>query len=137
MIRSKFILSLVLISIALSGCSQTEPAEEPSVDDVSVAPLAAEARGTSYPSDPNARFEIISSKNLPNGNLEVLNRRDGPSGTSFSRREISCSDYTYRYLGEGDTLEQAEQDSPNQGSMSELTGTSASSDIADAACKGR
>jgi hypothetical protein len=92
---------------------------------------------TPYPSDPNARFRILSVNRLSNGNIEVLNRRDGPSGTSYSRREISCSAYTYRYLGEGDTLEEAKADSPNPGSMAPLTGTSASSDVADAACRGR
>jgi hypothetical protein len=92
---------------------------------------------TPYPSDPNARFRILSVKPLGNGNIEVLNRRDGPSGTSYSRREISCSAYTFRYLGEGDTLEQAKADGSNPGSMAPLTGTSASSDVADAACRSR
>jgi len=91
---------------------------------------------TPYPSDPNARFRILSVKRLGNGNIEVLNRRDGPSGTSYSRREISCSAYTFRYLGEGDTLDQAKANGPNPGPMAPLTGTSASSDVADAACRG-
>jgi hypothetical protein len=88
-----------------------------------------------YASDPNARFEILDNSRLPNGNIEVLNKRIGPSGISYSRREISCSEYTYRYLGEGDTLDEAKQDGANLGEMSALTGTSASSDVANEACK--
>lgn len=92
---------------------------------------------TPYPSDPNARFRILSVTRLPNGNIEILNRRDGPSGTSYSRREVSCSSYTFRYLGEGDTLDEARANSPNPGPMSPLTGTSASSDVANVACERR
>lgn len=69
-----------------------------------------------------------------NGNLGVVSQRDGASGRSFARREIDCSAYTYRYLGEGDTETEAAADNPNMGDMSELTGTSASSDVANAAC---
>ena len=88
----------------------------------------------SAPSDPGAQYRILAIERLPNGNLEVVSRRDGPSGTSFARREINCGDQTYRYLGEGDTREDAQQAGPNPGSMSEITGTSASSDVLRAAC---
>src|SRR3546814_18366511 len=81
-------------------------------------------------SDPKVSNRIVKISKMPNGHLEVTNRRDGTSGTSFSRREIDCRSYEYRYLGEGDTLTEAEEDSSNIGSMSELTGTSASSDVA-------
>lgn len=129
-LKSPDCICLVLI-FASAGCSKASE-EQAWPKEVEAAPLAQ--RGTPYPSDPNATFEILSTRKLTNGHLEVINRRDGPSGVSFSRREISCSEYTYRYLGEGDTLEEAMRDSPNQGSMSALTGTSASSDVADAAC---
>jgi hypothetical protein len=89
----------------------------------------------SSPSDPGASYRILKISRMKNSNLEVLSRRDGSSGTSFARREINCSAYTYRYLGEGDSLAEAEKNGPNPGTMSELTGASASSDVADAACK--
>jgi hypothetical protein len=86
------------------------------------------------PSDPGARYRILSVKRLPGPRLEVLSRRVGPSGTSFARREIDCRAVTYRYLGEGDSRAEAERDSPNPGSMTELTATSASADVAVEAC---
>src|SRR5947209_2415714 len=63
------------------------------------------------PSDPGASYRILKIGTLKGGNLEVLSRRDGRSGTSFARREIDCAAYTYRYLGEGDTRAEAEHDS--------------------------
>jgi hypothetical protein len=100
-------------------------------------PNVGETRSIPYASDPNAKFEILSNKPLANGNIEVMTKRIGPSGTSFSRREISCSEYEYRYLGEGDTLEEAFIDGSNPGEMSALTGMSASSDVANEACKAK
>ncbi len=99
------IIGLVLI---LSACGESEDATEmPQTEQVTEPQTASVDNSIVYASDPNARFEILSTKRLPNGNIEVLNKRIGPSGVSFSRREISCSKYTYRYLGEGDTLDDA------------------------------
>jgi hypothetical protein len=76
----------------------------------------------------------LRARALPSGNLEVLTRRDGRSGTSFSRREIDCTAGTFRYLGEGDTREQAEEDAPNSGGMTPLTERSISSETAIYVC---
>lgn len=85
-------------------------------------------------SDPRATYQLLQSSNLPNGNLEVLTRREGPSGVSFARREIDCGDMTFRYLGEGDTVGEAKQDSPNIGAMSEAMSTSISGEVARSVC---
>jgi hypothetical protein len=97
-------------------------------------PSAGEGYAIPSPSDPGVRYRILSVNRLPDRHLEVLSRRDGPSGTSFARREIDCEAMTYRYLGEGDSRAEAEADSPNPGPMTELTETSASSDVAVAVC---
>jgi len=97
-------------------------------------PSGEEGYAIPAPSDSGARYQILSVNRLPDGHLEVLSRRTGPSGTSFARREIDCDAMTYRYLGEGDSRAEAENDSPNAGPMTALTGTSASSDVAVAAC---
>ena len=129
------IIGLVLI---LSACGESEDATEmPQTEQVTEPQTASVDNSIVYASDPNAHFEILSTKRLPNGNIEVLNKRIGPSGVSFSRREISCFKYTYRYLGEGVTLDDAMKNGANPGNMSALTGTSASSDIANAACAKR
>ena len=105
--------------------------------DSATLPPTDEGFAISAPSDPGSSYRILKIDKMSNGNLEVISRRDGPSGTSFARREVDCQGYSYRYLGEGDTREEAEIDGPNVGEMSALTGTSASSDVADAACSRR
>jgi hypothetical protein len=120
----------------LSACGQPEVSSEVSPSEpASTVPTAQNDKSIVYASDPNARFEILSNKSLSNRNIEVVTKRIGPSGISFSRREISCADYTYRYLGDGDSLEDAMKNSPSVGEMSALTGTSASSDVANEVCK--
>lgn len=72
---------------------------------------------------------------MANGNLEVVTRRDGPSGTSFARREIDCNAMTFRYLGEGDTREELTKEGYNVGKMSELTEGSISTEVSNYACR--
>ena len=140
-----FVIAVTLTSV-LVGCSKKDDAYyDPDVEaakiraeagfDSPILPPTKEGFAISAPSDPGASYRILKISKRPNGNLEVVSRRDGPSGTSFARREINCGRNTYRYLGEGDTRDEASEDSPNRGSMSALTGTSASSDVANAACK--
>jgi hypothetical protein len=90
----------------------------------------------SVPSDPRASYWIISKNKMANGNLEVLTRRSGPSGESYSRREIDCGAGTVRYIGEGDTLDEAKQDSPNPGEMTPPLSESITGVITAAACSG-
>ena len=139
-------LILLVVAIALLGkCVGDDDAYDPEVEmakiradegfDSPTLPPTNEGFAIAAPSDPGASYRILNIDPIGSGNLEVLSRRDGPSGTSFARREIDCNSYTYRYLGEGDTREEAAIDGPNIGAMTELTGTSASSDVANAACK--
>jgi hypothetical protein len=135
---------LVLAVSTLAGCGRADEYNpdvenakiraEMGLDSPKLEPTN-EGFAIAAPSDPGASFRILKIKRRGNGNLEVLSRRDGPSGTSFARREIDCQAYTYRYLGEGDTRAEAEVNSSNPGKMAELTGTSASSDVANAACR--
>lgn len=88
------------------------------------------------PTDAQARYAILSVSTMRNGNLEVVTRRNGPSGESFSRREINCDQMTFRYTGEGDSL--AELSSPySKGAMGPLTEGSISTYVARAACRRR
>jgi len=137
------LLVLLLVVLALVGrCVRPSDEFDPEVERMKferenfspAQPPSREGFAIGAPSDPGAEYRILSITRMPNGNLEVLSRRDGRSGTSFARREIDCDAETYRYLGEGDTREQALRDGPNPGPMSEVTGTSASSDVLSAAC---
>ena len=98
-------------------------------------PSHAAATQISVASDPSARYQLLSLSKLPNGNLQVLTRRDGRSGTSFARREVNCSAMTFRYLGEGDTLKQAQRNTPNRGRMSEAFRDSISGEVSRFACR--
>lgn len=57
------------------------------------------------PTDLRAQYFLIQTGLLPNGNVVVTSRREGPSGVSYARRECACRTDRFRYLGEGDTLE--------------------------------
>jgi hypothetical protein len=74
---------------------------------------------------------------MPNGHYEVLTRRDGSSGTSYARREVNCTaPMTFRYLGDGDTVDEARKDTPNQGHMAHLVPGAISAEIVEAVCAG-
>lgn len=98
-------------------------------------PPTTEGEAVSVPSDPSATYRLLRWSRLPNGNLEAVTRRDGSSGTSFARREIDCGAMTFRYLGEGDTLEQALANGPNPGEMAELTTQSISTYVSEFVCR--
>ena len=59
------------------------------------------------PSDSNATYTLIKLQRIK-GNLLVVSKRVGTSGTSFSSREVDCSNSVFRYLGEGDTIREME-----------------------------
>lgn len=96
--------------------------------------VVSEGESISVPSDPGASYRLLKWSRLSNGNLEAISRRDGSSGTSFARREIDCDALTFRYLGEGDTLDEALVDSPNPGEMSALTDQSISTYVSKFTC---
>lgn len=138
-------LHLMVFGLVLSSCSDPRPPEDNSdIDNV----IAADAAGFDSPtlppttdgkpinvvSDPGVTYHLLESSKMPNGNLEIVTRRDGPSGTSFARREVDCDAMTFRYLGEGDSLAEAQRDSPNIGEMSEAMSTSISGEVSRFAC---
>lgn len=137
---------ILFFAVAVSGCNESESQVANTELDNMIAADAAgfdspalppTDEGTAIPvsSDPRASYRLLRKSRLANSNLEVLTRRDGPSGTSFARREINCGDMTFRYLGEGDTLEEAEKDGPNPGELSEAMSTSISGEVARFACR--
>ena len=71
-------------------------------------PTATQAQAIDVPSDPRARYEAIIVSQLRPGTVEILTRRNGPSGRSYTLREIDCGAQTFRYLGEGDSRSDAE-----------------------------
>jgi hypothetical protein len=80
---------------------------------VAASASVAAAQPIPVPSDPRARYEAVSVDKRRDGLVEIITRRQGPSGTSFARREVDCRQRLFRYIGEGDTLEQAKRPAPN------------------------
>lgn len=116
------------LAAALSSCSQPQEVETVDADNMNMIPvtapaLEAESAGGSafeVPSDTRARYFLLSVAPGKEGNIIAITRREGPSGTSFSRREIDCDARTFRYIGEGDTLAKAKLPASNPGDMSPL-----------------
>jgi hypothetical protein len=120
-------LTLLLGSGALLGCREPEGGEQN---------VRAQTEGEVIPvsSDARATYHLLDWSQLPNGNREALTSREGPSGTSFARREIDCDRMMFRYLGEGDTRAEAEADAPNPGNMAELVPGSISTEVSEYVC---
>ncbi len=74
---------------------------------IAVVAVPAFAQPIAVPSDSRARYEALSVTQKPNMLVEVLTRREGPSGVSFALREVDCRGDRFRYLGEGDTRQEA------------------------------
>ena len=72
-----------------------------------VVAFPASAQRIPVPPDPNGRYQALNVTRKPNGLVEILTRREGRSGTSFALREVDCRNDRSRYLGEGDTREEA------------------------------
>lgn len=87
-------------------------------------------------SDPRATYHLLNLSRLPSGNLQVLTRRTGSSGTSYAVREVDCRAMRFRYLGEGQTQESA-LIPRNPGPMSALTEGSISTEVSNFACRQR
>jgi hypothetical protein len=98
-------------------------------------PTAAAKRGPTVPvwSDPKATYTDEGSGELANGNLWIITRRDGPSGVSFSKREIDCAAETFRYMAEGDALNS--MSASNDATLGQLTEGSISTLVSDYACR--
>ena len=94
------------------------------------------AQPISVLSDSRAKYTALDVKAKDKGLVEILTRREGPSGTSFARREIDCANARFRYLGQGDTREQAMQamQANMVDTMGPLTDGSISTYVAAFAC---
>lgn len=98
--------------VKLSNLSVTKPAPQAIKSPVAVSansvtktvePIAK--RPIFVPSDPKASYYLIEKVPLGN-NLSIVTKRAGPSGESFSKREIDCNQTKFRYLGDGRTIDE-------------------------------
>jgi hypothetical protein len=118
-------------SLLLAGCGGSEQDSRAGP----VGDIQVEGEPIPVPGDPaHASYQLVRWSEMPNGHRESFTHRDGTSGTSYARREIDCSKRQFRYLGEGDTRQEAEEDLSNPGKMAELVPGSISSEVADFVC---
>lgn len=132
---------IAILIVLLVGCSERSNEQvvnadnEPSVS-TSTATSAEDVEGIPYraPADPNATYTLLSVKQGKNGRIIAMTRRAGSSGTSYSNREIDCGAQLARYIGEGDTREEAEKPASNPGDMAHLVEGSSTHAAVQAAC---
>lgn len=56
-------------------------------------------------SDSKATYHVLAVEPGPKGLVYIRSKRTGPSGVSFSERQVNCGANTFAYTREGDTLE--------------------------------
>ena len=66
---------------------------------------SAKTRNIPVPSDPKATCKVLNITRKPGGLVEITTERQGPSGTSYTRRLVNCTSQTFKYTGDADTLE--------------------------------
>jgi hypothetical protein len=126
-VRITLTLSAILLLGACGGTNEESSAAH--VGDVEV-----EGEPIPVQSDPRATYQLVSWSEMPAGHREALTRRDGSSGTSYARREIDCAGKRFRYLGEGDTRQEAEAKMQDGGKMAALVPGSISSEVSEFVC---
>ena len=68
--------------------------------------LPAQAQeNVAVPSDPKAKYTLLEAKERGDSLVEILTRRVGPSGISYSKRLTNCGNATFKYIAEGNTLD--------------------------------
>lgn len=69
-------------------------------------PSPAERGATiGVPTDLKASYSVESVSKTKAGMVRIISKRIGPSGTSYSHRECNCAKSTFRYIGDGETVE--------------------------------
>lgn len=89
----------------------------------------------SVPTDASARYYLLKRSGTSTRPI-LVTKRVGSSGTSYSRREFDCAAHTFRYLGDGDSIEEMNASTPDA-EMSPLVDGSISDYIGRVACSGR
>jgi hypothetical protein len=86
------------------------------------------------PSDSAATYRLHSLRREGRSFVTIVTHRNGPSGESFSRRRVNCTNMTSRYTGDGATLAEMEA-SASDLAMATWEAGAISKDIAKFACK--
>jgi hypothetical protein len=71
---------------------------------LTLSPAWAEESPLDIQSDIDARYFLVEKAGSPEVPILVI-RREGPSGTRYSRRELDCAARTVKSLGSAESLE--------------------------------
>lgn len=85
------------------------------------------------PSDPKATYTVLDV-GKQDGLVTITTKREGSSGTSFSKRAYDCRSGKVMYLGSGETLEQMESSKPDD-HLSPVVDGSIADYVGGQACK--
>lgn len=66
------------------------------------------------PTDPKATYTILE-KDMNGSMATIVTKREGPAGTTYSKRLYDCSSWTVKYLGTGESLEQMNSSAADPG----------------------
>ncbi|MEE4675711.1 hypothetical protein V2K57_13255 [Pseudomonas alliivorans] len=100
---------------------------------VMAMPVVAAETPLPVPSDTKAQYFVLE-RDTKGNERKITTKRAGPSGTGYSQRLVNCSAGTFKYLGDGETLQEMKASKPDV-KMAPLTEGSISSYVAEAACK--
>jgi len=146
----KPLLSFVFLGTALVACGaepdkvsesagterqkdNVEPGQEGEITET-VSAATGQEIAFDVPADSRAEYQLLSVVKNDEGLLVATTRRTGSSGSSYSVREIDCARQLFRYIGDGDTLDQAMTPLQNPGTMATLVAGSSSHAAVQIAC---
>lgn len=127
-------LRMALCFLSLVVLVSCKPDTEARVNSDS-ADRFASAERLSIPSDPGARYHVLSVSKAQDGFIEIVTRRSGPSGMAFSKRQVDCDRQTFRYLADSETFEGLANGVPSP-NWSDLVTGSISWHVVQRACQG-
>lgn len=85
------------------------------------------------PTDSKATYFILERGGTAD-KPTLVTKRVGPSGTSYSKRQFDCKAHTFKYLGDGDSLEEMRRSKPDE-RMGELVEGSISDELWKEVCR--
>jgi hypothetical protein len=96
---------LVLAVLIAAGCKSNTSDKPAGERGTSNTPDKSEGERVDVPSDPKATYYVLERTGDNDHPVETT-KRVGPSGDGYARREFDCQNRTWRYLAEGDTMEE-------------------------------
>lgn len=101
--------SIVPLAIAACGRGETELAQREAKAGVATASPTQTTSAPSFPrisvsSDPRPEYFLVELTGPKNARV-IVSKRIGSSGTSYAKRLVDCTNMSFKYLGEGNTLE--------------------------------